>query len=195
MSLASTSQHSTRSQRWLSPESQGNPSCLLPLQEVHQIQLVILTQVPLKLVSSHWDLDGCPLCMLFKHRVSFSYSTLPLLNVNSAGFQSLTFQGLVFIVQNPWAREPDVGLRLPHSLRRTSRLWATNQEECVLTRQPLLPILLQLLLQIFDCGKSFLLLFRFFYRYSVSGFNFGIPMGGGEFQVFLLHHLDFSFIS
>ena len=90
-------QHCTMtSQRWLLPESHGSLSCLLPLWEALQCQPVVLTQALLKLLPQHWDLDcvrfcGCPLCMSFKHRGSLSYRTLALLNVSSAGFQSLTF--------------------------------------------------------------------------------------------------------
>ena len=46
----------------------------------------------------------------FKSRVSVSHSPLALWYVNPAHFQSQTFWGLTFLVQNPQAGEPDVGL-------------------------------------------------------------------------------------
>ena len=46
----------------------------------------------------------------FKSRVSVSYSPVALLNISPAGFQSQVFWGLIFLLQDHWAGEPDVGL-------------------------------------------------------------------------------------
>ena len=48
----------------------------------------------------------------FKSRVSVSCSPpVALLNLSPTGFQSQMFWGLIFLVQEPWAGERDVGLR------------------------------------------------------------------------------------
>ena len=54
------------------------------------------------------------LCVPFKNEVSLSPSPLGLLKVNLTGLQSKMLWRLVFLMQDPWAGEPDVGLR-PHS--------------------------------------------------------------------------------
>ena len=50
------------------------------------------------------------LCGPFKSGVSISHSPLTLPKVRPDGFQSQTFWGLIFMVQNPQAGEPSVGL-------------------------------------------------------------------------------------
>ena len=52
------------------------------------------------------------LCRPFKSGVSISRSPLALLKVSHAGLQSQTFWKLTFLVQDPQAWEPNVGLRL-----------------------------------------------------------------------------------
>lgn len=47
--------------------------------------------------------------MFFESGVMVSYSPLALPDISSAGFQSQMLWGLVFTMQVPWAREPDVG--------------------------------------------------------------------------------------
>ena len=99
----------------------GSSSCLLPPQEAIQDQQMGLTQAPFNLLPLCWDLkcvrfNICPL-----RAESVSYSSLALLDISPAGFQSQMFWGLIFLMQEPWAGEPDVGLRKnPHSLGRTS---------------------------------------------------------------------------
>ena len=88
----------------------GSPSCLLPLLEAPQDQQVGLTKAPFKLllplVSEHVRFCVCPL------RVeSVSHSPLALLKIIPTDLQSQMFWGLVFLVQEPWAGESNVGLR------------------------------------------------------------------------------------
>ena len=47
----------------------------------------------------------------FKSGVAISHSSLTLWKVSPAGFQSQTFWGLIFLVQDPWAGDLSVGLR------------------------------------------------------------------------------------
>ena len=59
---------------------------------------------------------------------------------------------------------------------------------------PLLPISLWLLFYILSCGKSFLVVFSPFsqivaLKIVLNSCNYGVPIGGGEFRVFLLSHL------
>ena len=51
------------------------------------------------------------LCMPFKSEVSISCSPLGLLKLSPTVLQSQMLWGLLFLVQDPWAGEPDVGLR------------------------------------------------------------------------------------
>ena len=51
------------------------------------------------------------LCASFKSGTSISHSPLALPKVIHARLQSQIFWGIIFPVQDPWAREPDVGLR------------------------------------------------------------------------------------
>ena len=102
------------------------------------------------------------------------------------------FCGLVFVVQDPWAREPDVDL--------DPSLLGKNICNCVYPRvcglpaggvgldhrsPPLLPVS-WFLLYIFSCRKSFLLVFRSFliHNCSVNSCNFGMFIEGGELRVF-----------
>ena len=51
------------------------------------------------------------LCVPLKSKVSISPSSLGLPKLSPAGLQSQMLWGLVFLVQDPWAGTPDVGLR------------------------------------------------------------------------------------
>ena len=51
------------------------------------------------------------LCVHFKTGVSISHSALAVPKVSPTGLQSQTFWGLMFLMQNCWAGEPDVRLR------------------------------------------------------------------------------------
>ena len=55
---------------------------------------------------SRWEFCMCPL-----RAESVSKSPPALLNTSSTGFQSQTFWGLPFLVQDPQAGEPNVGVR------------------------------------------------------------------------------------
>ena len=49
------------------------------------------------------------LCAPVKSGVPVSLSPLGVLKVNSADLQSHMFWGLMFLMQDPWTRDPDVG--------------------------------------------------------------------------------------
>ena len=51
------------------------------------------------------------LCAPFKNEVSISPSPVGLLQLSPAGFQSQMLWGFIFLVLDPWAGEPDMGLR------------------------------------------------------------------------------------
>lgn len=90
----------------------GNPSCLLPLQEALQDHQVHLAQASFKLLALCLCLEHERfLHVLFKSRVSVSYSPLALPHTSAAGLQNQAFWGLVFMVQDSQAREPDTGLQ------------------------------------------------------------------------------------
>ena len=86
---------------------------------------------------------GLRLCknlhVLFKSRGSVSYSPVTLPNISPTGFQSQMFWVLIFPMQDPWAREPDVGLGPlalwagPLLLWYSSNLWVTDPGVWVLT--------------------------------------------------------------
>lgn len=50
-------------------------------------------------------------CKPFSSRILVSYSSLALLNISLADFQSQMLWGLIFSVLDPWDGEPSVGLR------------------------------------------------------------------------------------
>lgn len=115
----------------------GSSSCLLPFQESFQDQLVC----PFRLFSDHclctgfqsvWD-SVCPL-----RAESISYSPPALPYARPASFQSQVFWELFFLVQDPWAAEPDVRLgSLPAwgqslQLWLPSCLWVTHPEVWIL---------------------------------------------------------------
>ena len=84
---------------------------------------------------------------------------------------SILFWGLIFLVQDPQAGQPDVGLRPPHSLGRISAIVIILLFRGCLPRdvglnytasRPLLSVLLWFFLYIFRCGKSLLRVFRLF---------------------------------
>ena len=89
----------------------GVPSCILPLWEDLQDQKVGLTQTPFKLLPLHWDSACEILCAPFKDRVSASYIPPALPNISPVDFQSQMFWRLISPMQDPWAEEPDMGLR------------------------------------------------------------------------------------
>ena len=51
------------------------------------------------------------LCKSSKSGIFVSYSLLAFLHKGSAGLQSQKFRGLILLVQDPWAGEPDVRVR------------------------------------------------------------------------------------
>ena len=89
-------------------------SCLLPFWETLQDQQQVgLMQTPFKLLLLPWlpwvpEHVGFCMCPL---RVSSSHSPLGLLKVSPAGLQNQTFWSLIFPTQDPWAGDPEVGLR------------------------------------------------------------------------------------
>ena len=102
----------------------------------------------------------------FKRGVSSSPPAL--LYASPTCLHSQTFRGLVVLVQDLQAGDPDVGLRpfSPMHLRLPSHLWVSCLGVRFLTipsMSPLLlPILLWFFIYIFSCAKSFLLVFKSF---------------------------------
>ena len=77
-----------------------------------------LSQVLFKLLSLCWDLGECEILgRPLESKVCVFDSFLAPLNISLTGFQSLTFWGLLLLVQNPWTGEPGVRLD-PGSSRR-----------------------------------------------------------------------------
>lgn len=71
--------------------------------------------------ASALDPKACEiLYAFFKSGVSFSHSTQDIPKVSRAGLQVQMFRGLVFPVQEPQVKEPNVGAQTIHSLRRAS---------------------------------------------------------------------------
>lgn len=104
--------------------SRGN--CLLPLGEPLQDQQVDWSRL-LSNYCSVLDLRACEiLCAHFKRRVSVSYSSLTFLYANSAGFQSQTFRGLVFLVQDLQAKEPNMQLGPLAPWGKLLQLWLSS---------------------------------------------------------------------
>ena len=62
------------------------------------------------------------LCAPFKCWVSVSYSPLALLYTSPTGLENQMFEGLIFLVQDPWAGEPDEWLRPLTPLREPLQL-------------------------------------------------------------------------
>ena len=139
------------------------PSCLLIVQKALQDQLVSLTRLLSNIcictgTQGMWD-------FLATLRVaSVSYRLFTLLFSCPTGLQSQIFWGLIFLIQDLWAGEPDIGLRL---------LTFFGENPCSCDYLPIceLPTLgceaqlycisifflasLWFLLYIFSCGKSF----------------------------------------
>ena len=89
--------------------------------------------------------------MLFKNEVFISPSPVGLPKLSLTGLQSQTLWGLVFLVQDPWAKERDMGLssltpvgeplQCNYSLVCGSPIWGCMVLDYI-TSLPLLPILL-----------------------------------------------------
>lgn len=153
------------------------------LPEVYLAPVLSLTQTSFKLLPLHWDSVCEILHMRFKNWDYFSYIPPALLKMSPTSFQSQMSWGLVFLVLDPWAREPNVGLG---NLLYFSHLWVTNMGVLVLTimSSPLWPILLCLLLcKILSASLKAILIDSC----SVSSCNFGVSVGN-EFSIFWLHH-------
>ena len=95
------------------------PVASMSLWETLQDQQVGLTQAPFTLLLLPQDSEHVRFCVHPLRVESISPSPVALLKVSSAGFQSQILWGLVFLVLDPWARGPDLGLR-SHSCGRTS---------------------------------------------------------------------------
>lgn len=102
------------------------------------------------------------MCVHFQSEVRLSHSPLILLKVSPADFQNQMFWGLVFLVQNPWAGQLDVGLNLlllgGNLCNYVGLSPGSMCLDYIASLYPL-PVLLWFLLYIFCC-KSFLLVFR-----------------------------------
>ena len=90
--------------------SRGSCSCLLPLGEALQDQQVGMTQAPFKLLPLCWILEHARFCMhplraesLFPTALQLSHMQVPL------AFKA-RHSGVVCLVQDLQAEEPDVGL-------------------------------------------------------------------------------------
>ena len=115
--------------------------------------------------------------------------------ISPAGFQSQTFWGFIFPVQDPQAGGPSVELRPlapwgePLWLWYSSCLWFADPGVWVLDIPYLCPSYLSSLCswlwKIFSASLQVVLMDSC----SVSSYNFGVPMGRAEFRVFLLCHL------
>ena len=104
----------TSSQKWLPLVSvfpRVTSICPLPLWETIQDQQVRLTQSPFKLLLFPWVLEHVRFCVCPLRVETISHGSLALLKLSSSGFQSQTFWGLVFLVQDPHAGDHDVELR------------------------------------------------------------------------------------
>ena len=105
-----------------------------------------------------------------KSRYSLSCSTLALLNTSPDAFQSQTFWGVFFLVQDPLAWKPTVGPQILTSGENFHNFNFSLPCGSVLQRfrsglyqeLALIPISLLFLRYIFSCGKSFLLVFTSF---------------------------------
>ena len=111
------------------------------------------------------------LCMPFKSTASVSHSPPAVPNTNPICLQRPVFWALIFLVQDPQAKEPDVGLRPPCALGRTFAmviillLWVTYPGDmgvdCIMSLS-FLPIFFGVPLYSFSYRKSFLLVFGLF---------------------------------
>ena len=141
-----------------------------------------------------WDSELVKFCMCPLRVDSVSYSPLVLLNVSLAGFLSQTFWLLIFLMQDPWPGESDVGFKafapwggppwlynnIPPLVRR-SPTWRYGSWLVHISTP--LPISLWLLLYIFCCGNFFSASLQIILidSCSVSSCNFGVPVGRGKF--------------
>ena len=145
-----------------------SPNCLLPLQEALQDQQGGLNQDPFKWLPLHWDLECMRFCVHPLRAESVPYTPLALPYASPACLQRQMFWGPIFLVQDPQAGQPYVGLRVltswikPLQLWLSSCLWVTFQLCDHTVSPPLLPVMLWFFLCIFSCERSFLLVFRLF---------------------------------
>ena len=71
----------------------------------------MLTQDPFKILLLPWLSEYVRFLLSPKSGVSLTYSPLALLNVSPTGLQRQMFWGLIFLAQDRWPGEADVGLR------------------------------------------------------------------------------------
>ena len=111
------------------------------------------------------------LLITFKSGVSTTHRPVVLLNISPTDLQCQIFWGFLFLVQDPHSGDPSCGAWIPCSLGRTTVIIALFPLVGWLPRAmgldhmclcPPLPILLWLLLYLFSCRWSFLLVFRLF---------------------------------
>ena len=88
-------------------------NCFLPLWEALQVQHMGLTQTSFKWLLLPWVLEGVKFCGCPLRVTSlFSTSLWVFLKESHIGLQSQMTWGLLFLVQDPWAEEPNVQLQL-----------------------------------------------------------------------------------
>ena len=88
-------------------------SSFLPLQD----QQASLTQAHVKLLPLPWVLECVRFCVCPLSMKSISLNPLAPPKVSPCGLPSQMLWGLVFPVQDPWAGEPDMGLKPLSPLR------------------------------------------------------------------------------
>ena len=143
-----------------------------------------------------WDF-----CVLPLRVKSISHSLSGLLKLSPACLQSHVLWYLVFLLQDPQARGPDVGPRtltpVGELLQYYSPVYGLSHLRVryliVLWIHALLPVLLGFLLYDFGCRRSFLAVSVFFIDdCSEDSCDFDRLMRRGEHRVFLLCHLHQS---
>ena len=122
-----------------------------------------------QITASSLEVRACGiLCAPLKCRGSISYVSGSPIWKPHTGFQNQTFWWLVFLVQESWVGELDVGLRCLTPWREPLQLWlfclrVTHLQVWVLTLLHFHPSYLScFFFYIFSCRKSFLLVFRLF---------------------------------
>lgn len=129
---------------------------------------------------------------------SVHYSSLGIVDTNPSGFPGQMFWELVFLVQVLRVAMPDVWCKLftpqggAPKLWDPSWLWVTVPGVKFLVR-PLLcfsyPVSCDPFLLCW-CEEADHLVFRSFSKASMYSCRSGLSMGGGEFSMFLFHHLE-----
>lgn len=135
----------------------------------------------------------------FKSR-SISYSPVILLDASPIGFQSQIFWELISQVQVPSIDMPNVGHNPLTPQGETpylwdSWLWVTVLEVEFLKRLHffiLFHTCLSVDLLSFFCGRSYTASFQVFFRgnYFIKATDLLCLWGGGEFRIFLCHHIN-----